>query len=378
MVQGQVWFRWNKKNRYSIAALMPLLNGALLTDRPRAGIMLYSIATPQAQRVYSEVDGAREDGIDAVFIAGGPHPSARPAEALEHFDYVVIGEGEETLPEIIRALLFGGDPLSVRGVAFKRAGRVMFTGPRAPVDLDSYPPFKMPLMAPLEISRGCPWGCAYCQTPRLCGSRMRHRSISSIVGYARHFFDMRFTSPNALAYGSDGRDARPDRVEALLRALAELERPIYFGTFPSEVRPDFVNDSALELITCYCKNRTISIGGQSGSDSILKRIGRGHGVLEIVDACERCLDHGIEPNLDLMICLPGETALDQDKTLGLAEWLVGAGGRVRMHRFMPLPGTPLEAAAPSPMSDETASRIGRLVLAGKLTGSWFAANAGQR
>ncbi len=48
-----------------------------------------------------------------VFIAGGPHPSAMPEEVLEHFDFVVIGEGEETLPELLLAIEEGRDPAHV-------------------------------------------------------------------------------------------------------------------------------------------------------------------------------------------------------------------------------------------------------------------------
>jgi radical SAM superfamily enzyme YgiQ (UPF0313 family) len=187
-----IWFRRFAKNLYSIAALMPLVD-ARLTDEPRPGIMLYSLATAQAEEIFREVAAAKAK-VDAVFVAGGPHPSAEPKEVLRYFDYVVIGEGEETLPELIDVITKGQDPVSVKGIAFKRDGKVIFTGQRPPVDLDKYPPFKG-LLAPLEISRGCPWGCAYCQTPRLFGRQMRHRSIDTIAKYARCHKDIRFTSP---------------------------------------------------------------------------------------------------------------------------------------------------------------------------------------
>jgi radical SAM superfamily enzyme YgiQ (UPF0313 family) len=193
-----IWFRYSPKNSYSIAALLPLVEAGL-ARLPRDGIMLYSFATAQAEEVYAEVDRARSGGaVEAVYIAGGPHPSAMPEEALQHFDFVVIGEGEETLPELIRALERGLDPAAVKGIAYKNRGRVVFTGGRAPVDLDLYPPFSR-ILSPVEISRGCPWGCTYCQTPRLFGFCMRHRSIETIEKYARRHKDIRFTSPNSRA-----------------------------------------------------------------------------------------------------------------------------------------------------------------------------------
>ncbi len=372
-INDKVWFRKSKKNLYSIAALLPLVD-AELSDRPRPGVMLYSLATPQAEEIYQEVRKAKDEGIESIYIAGGPHPSARPSEVLEIFDYVVVGEGEEALPELIKVLFRDKDPKDVRGIAFNVDGKVRYTGPRPPADLDKFPPFGLGPKAPVEISRGCPNRCAYCQTPRLFGRRMRHRSIPLIVEYARRLKDMRFTSPNSLAYGSDGFRPRLEKVEALLKALSEVGRPIYFGTFPSEVRPEFVSDQALELLTRYCANRSLNIGGQSGSPKVLQAIGRGHDPGEVEEACERCLDHGVTPHVDLIFSLPMESSEDQEMTLHLAERIVARGGRVRAHLFMPLPGTPLENTRPATLDEKVDARLGRMALEGKLTGSWASRN----
>ncbi len=371
MIHFPVWFRYHPKNSYSIAALLPLVE-ADLARQPKDGIMLYSFATAQAKEVYAEVDRARAFGAaQAVYIAGGPHPSALPEEALQHFDFVVIGEGEESLPQLIRALGRGSDPAAVKGIAFKRQGRVLFTGNREPVDLDLYPPFSR-ILAPIEISRGCPWGCTYCQTPRLFGFCMRHRSIEVIERYARRHKDIRFTSPNALAYGSDGRRPRMEKVEALLLALWEQKKPIYFGTFPSEVRPDFLTEKALELITRYCANKSLSLGGQSGSPTVLCRIGRGHGREEIEAACDLALEFGLTPQVDFIFGLPQESEEEQRQTLDLVRWIVAKKGKVRAHRFTPLPGTPLWGELPAPLAGEVEACLGRLALEGRVTGSWSA------
>ena len=171
-----VHFRWKPKNRSSIAALAAV-TPFNLTRKPVDGIMLYSFASTQAEQVFREV---RSAGTNSIFIAGGPHATGRPEETLEYFDYVVVGEGEETLPELIRAIDEGSDPSAVNGIAFKKDGRVVFTGGRENIDLDQYAPFKPPLLGPIEISRGCPWNCAYCQTPRIFGHCMRHRSVEAI------------------------------------------------------------------------------------------------------------------------------------------------------------------------------------------------------
>ena len=58
------------------------------------------------------------------------------------------------------------------------------------------------------------------------------------------------------------------------RLLSSLEGNLYFGTFPNEVRPEFVDDRALGLITRYCSNTRVAFGIQSGSDRVLAAIGR--------------------------------------------------------------------------------------------------------
>jgi B12-binding domain/radical SAM domain protein len=359
-------FRYFKPNMQSIAALMPLLPGADLARVPVDGIMLYSFATSQAASIFREVERSK---TRSIFIAGGPHPSARPEETLEFFDYVVIGEGEETLPELVGALQKGGDVSSVKGIAFKKEGSIVFTGKRENVELDKYPAFDPHMMhSSIEISRGCPFNCAYCSTPQLFGHRMRHRSIDEIAKYAEFLRDVRFTSPNAFAYGSNGVHPRSEKIEALLSALPR--RNIFFGTFPSEVRPEFINDKLLELVSEYCANTTLNMGGQSGSQRMLDSINRGHTVEDIITGAEKCLQHGITPVVDFIFSLPGETEDDQLDTLRLIKWLTGKGGKVHSHYFMPLPGTALENRLPSPLSRHVDRVMGELALHGKATGVW--------
>ncbi len=366
-----VHFRYSKKNSYSFAVLSPLLPEAGFVDKPVKGIMIYSFTTRQAAKVFMEVKNA---GTDSIFIAGGPHPSGAPEETLEYFDYVVIGEGEETLPELVKVIQEREDPEKVPGIAYRNAGtgKVVITPKRPYADLDCYPCFNPEkLRAPIEISRGCPWGCKYCQTPRLFGREVRHRSIDSIVKNAGHYNDLRFIASNAFGYGSDGIHPRFDKVEKLLSALHKLpDKKIFFGTFPSEVRPEFVTDESAELVRKYCANDSLSLGAQSGSDRILKEIRRGHTVGDSISAVECCLEHEIIPAVDFIFGLPTETEEDQEKSLDLVRWICKKGGTVRAHYLTPLPGTPYASAVPAEVSDRVRRELGKLALDGKLTGYW--------
>jgi len=322
---------------------------------PEKDITCYSLNSITAVRLQEEIAGA-----DCITIAGGPHPSACYAEVATYADYVIVGEGEHTLPALLRHIEHGGNSL-IPGVA----NREGYFPADTTVLLDAFPPFST-MKGYTEITRGCPQGCFFCQTPRLFGCGMRHRSIDAIVASASRHRDQRFVSPNAFAYGSDGIHPRMDKVEKL---LARLRGMVYFGTFPSEVRPEFVSDTALALITRYCANTRIHFGGQSGSDRVLQRIHRGHSVGDIVHAVELSREHGLTPVVDFILGFPFESDEDQQETLHLIRWVV-RHGQVHLHTFLPLPGTPLEGIAPRPLIPEAHQILGRLSLQGKLTGFW--------
>ncbi|MGE5831742.1 MAG: TIGR04013 family B12-binding domain/radical SAM domain-containing protein [Methanomicrobiales archaeon] len=322
---------------------------------PESEVTCYSLNSLNEPRFRKEIRDA-----SCTTVVGGPHATACPREVARYADYVVVGEGEYTLPRLLTSIEEGREG-PVPGVVTKEWG--------LPVDhavrLDAYPPFSV-MKGYIEISRGCPFGCAFCQTPRIFGFSMRHRSIDTIAEYARRYRDVRLVSPNALAYGSDGRRPRLDRVE---RLLAALEGNIYFGTFPNEVRPEFVSDPALDLIARYCSNTRVAFGIQSGSDRVLRKIGRGHTVADGMRAVELCRDHGLTPVVDLILGFPFEEPEDEEATLDLIRW-VTRSGRVRLHAFIPLPGTPLAGTSPHPVSRSADRLLGRLALEGKLTGSW--------
>ncbi|GAH14902.1 unnamed protein product, partial [marine sediment metagenome] len=133
------------------------------------------------------------------------------------------------------------------------------------IDLDKYPPLpsKHVKYGAIEITRGCPYACYFCQTPYILGTIPRHRSIESICdavrimkGYKKT--DIRFISPNAFSYGSrDGKTLNLPVLEQLLiniREIIEPEGRIYFGTFPSEVRPEHVTEETLGLVLKYAAN----------------------------------------------------------------------------------------------------------------------------
>jgi len=324
-------------------------------DAPTGDITCYSLTSISAERYQKEIADT-----DRITIVGGPHATAAPREVAGYADYVVIGEGEYTLPRLLLNLIRGGDgriPGVMTGDWYQPAD--------AAVRLDAYPPFSE-YKGYIEISRGCPFSCGYCQTPRIFGHCMRHRSVDEIARYTQRHSQSRFVTPNALAYGSDGVHPRFDKVERLLRAC---HNQVFFGTFPSEVRPEFVCTTSVDLINRYCTNTRLHFGAQSGSDTVLSRLKRGHTVADVITAVDLCREHGMTPVVDFIVGLPFETDEDQRATLDLIREVARAG-TVHVHRFIPLPGTSLAGLPARPLLPETEKVCGDLALRGHLTGSW--------
>lgn len=319
-------------------------------------------------------------------IAGGPHASGDPVGVLRSlgFKVVFIGEAEETIREFLGELVNDGDPLRVQGLAFYEDDRLVFTGRRKPVDLDNYDPFPYwrGLINPVEVTRGCPYGCSYCQVSYMHGAFYRHRSIGRIVYYVRELArlgvrDYRFITPDSLSYGLSTVRREPDvgLIDELLSSLHEVARDvggrIFYGSFPSEVRPEHVTGEAVRVLRRYVSNREIIVGAQSGSDRVLSMVRRGHSVDDVLNAVRVISENGFTPSVDVILGIPGETREDQEETLRLIERILGMGGRIHVHYYLPLPGTPLGLKTPAPVPADVEARISRLIGSGKAYGSWF-------
>jgi B12-binding domain/radical SAM domain protein len=378
----------NPKNEQDTAFIDKTLELAKHYDRL---VLAFSFHTPNvipmAQTIGKLKERLGQSHIDNVtLIAGGPHPSGDPVGTLEMgIDFVVVGEGEVVLPNLLEKLYNAEDTSKVQGLSYfdcndSKQGTYKFTGKPNPIDLSDYPAFavKHKRYSPIEIGRGCPWACKFCQTPFLMGGKMRYRSVESIMKYAQlakdfGIRDLRFITPVSFAYGSlDGRTTNPEAVEDLLKGVSSIfgKNHIFFGSFPSEVRPESVTPEMLSLVKKYCANDNIIIGAQSGSEAMLDAIHRGHTARDVINAVKLILEFGFAANVDFIFGMPGETQEDIDTSLDFMRQLTDLGARVHSHTFMPLVGTPLSNGKPGVVDEKTKRTLELLRSRGLEYGHW--------
>lgn len=190
----------------------------------------------------------------------------------------------------------------------------------------------------------------------------------------RNLKDIRFITPNAFGYGSkDGKTLNIDKIEKLLESIREIlgnNGRIFFGTFPSEVRPEHVNIETVDLILRYADNKNLVIGAQSGSEKVLELCHRGHTVEDVYNAVRVARKAGLGVDVDFIFGLPGETEEDVEKTIKVMKDLIKMGAKIHAHTFMPLPQTPFAKANPGKVDKKIIRAMRYEIPKGIFHGTW--------
>lgn len=381
---------YSRKNRFSFNALIASLCVARLERKvnlvwatnqeelyrytissPRPALLLFSSTSPEKEEKIKILRTIKNIQSKTILCGGGPHLSARPEAFFPLASIAVRGEGEVAIQEIVSQF--------VEGQLLHTHHQIIST---SPIDLDRFPsfPHELGIFGPIEITRGCPFACAFCQTSFLFSPTVRHRSLSNILEYVKimkrkDLLDLRFITPNALAYGSpDGRTPRPEALANLLWGLRKIigkKGRIFLGSFPSEIRPEFVSWELLKLLKETVDNDNLVIGAQSGSDTLLRRMHRQHNQEDVLRATELSLRAGFKVNVDFIFGCPEENEEEENENLATILTLSEMGAIIHAHTFMPLPGTPWGEKEGTPLSPRTKKILGQLAQKGKLFGQWY-------
>lgn len=257
---------------------------------------------------------------EVPIIVGGSVGSSIPELVLEKtkVDVVCIGEGEETLQEYLQCLSTGRDYSDVKGLAFKRGGKICFTPSRPLIkDLDSLPIPAYDLL-PIEIyvnncavgfgreldfvsSRGCPYDCVFCYQP--FGQTFRSHSadyVLNVIEYLKKSYDIDF-----LYFADDEFMGSNKRVYEFARK--KMDNPITRDVRWSCCgRVNLVNLELYKLIkSAGCT--FVGYGFESGSDFILKKIHKRITSAQQKEAVRVTKESGLRFGCSFMLGFPWET-----------------------------------------------------------------------
>ncbi len=340
-----------------------------LTDAAREpGCQLVGISTMTGRQIHGGLAAAaavREAAPDMPLVWGGVHPTLLPAQTARHplVDVAVRGEGEEVLVDLVRAL-DAGDPLDgIEGLTFLRDGEIVTTPdrPRADPDTRAEPDLDLlPLstylrstdspMLDVLTSRGCPHLCGFCYNQSFYARSWRGESPDRVV---RRLLDLeRRYGVTAFNILDDDFFPSRKRVEAIADGLLDAGKRYALHV---SCRIDYINRFPEEFWRKVRRAgiRQLMIGVESGSDEILRRIGKGVTRRDVMAANEKLAALGIRPKYSFMGGFPGESVAEIQDTLDLMRTLILSHPDARttpLQVYTPYPGTPLwdELSPPAP------------------------------
>lgn len=292
-------------------------------------------------------------------LLGGAHITALPEATLRYLgrslDFGFVGEAEGGLPLLLRALEDGHpEPEALErigGLVWRQGDEVRVNPFCFSEDLDrlrcswdlispeSYPQaphgayFKKFPIAPLIVTRGCPYLCTFCAAPLLSGKKVRRRSLDSVMAeiedlYHRHGIREVHIEDDNLTLDTRYVKEFCRRLEASGLALA--------WTCPNGVRLDSLDEETVVLMKqagCYA----LSVGIESGSPRILRLVKKQLTKELIRSRVEMIARAGIEVCGFFILGFPGETREEIEDTIRFALELPLI--RATFSNYQPFPGT---------------------------------------
>ncbi len=333
--------------------------------RPRVVGISHSF-TSQRETTLEAARLAARATAGALVVVGGSAASVEADILLREpaVDCVVIGEGEETLPEILRALADDTSFKRIPGIAFREGDAFVATGKRPPIrDLDALPLPAYHLVdmeryfelqaggmgpvarergrrsIPIVTSRGCPYNCVFCSIHTSMGRAWRANSPEYVLRHIEQVVER--YAVDLIHFSDDNLGLRPERLEQIVDGLSRSGRGVSWDT-PNGLRADRLHrELLLKMKQSGCVG--IHIAVESGVQRVLDEvIKKKLDLAEVERVARQCREIGLDLQAFYLVGLPGETSSDIRDTCAYAGRLYRKYG-VYPHLSIatPLPGTEL-------------------------------------
>lgn len=287
----------------------------------------------------------------AFIVLGGPHPTAMPREVLEQIpecDFVVRGEGEKILYNLVIALSKNIDLRDVKGISFRTKTNQIYHSKDADIisDLDLLPfPDRSSLIHnyknikyssilygyPTDIiitSRGCPFQCHFCF--KVC-EKYRNRSPENVLEEID--WVVKNISPKHIQIMDDSFTIEKERCVKILDLLIQKKYPCKFKI---RSRVNAIDEDLLRKMQ-QAGIDTIVYGFESGSQKMLDAFNKRTSVTENIRACQLTKKAGINCFGDMILFYPGETMETLKETEQFIKKAKPTG--VKFYVLTPLPKT---------------------------------------
>lgn len=304
------------------------------------GISAFTETYPNAVDIAQQV---KQHDPEITVVMGGPHPSILPDEVVAEpeVDYVVVGEGEATLAELLDVVAGLRLPGEVEGLVWKRGGSVVHNPRRELLDPD---PLGLPARDLLSLEfytdsfnvltarGGCPYRCPFCSASHIWSGRHRPRSPKAVVDELELL--VHEYGANYVFFVDDIFTLRRDWVVEL---LTEMERLGGAVAWACGTRVDRVDEELLQAMAAHgCVG--VQFGVESGSQVILDSV-KGIDKDSAMQAVKWSVAAGIRTTASFMVPFPDDTEATLRETFAFMARLKDEGAEILMSYTTPYPGT---------------------------------------
>lgn len=270
--------------------------GAVDMDIVRqADLVGISLITATAPRSYQMAATIRALGIPVVL--GGPHVSFVPDEAIEHADYCLCGEADETMPLFVDTLFEQGDLTTVPGLLFHQGEQVIVNTPaKRPEDLDRNPFADFSLVraerhypiASISTSRGCPFDCSFCSVTTFNGRGFRTHSVEHTLDEIEYQFKHNYF--RAIFFADDIFNANKRRMAELAEGMIRRKLTPAWG---AQMRHEVTRDEEVVALLKRANCQRAFVGFESINPAALKAYNKKETVDDIIRTVQVFHRHGI-------------------------------------------------------------------------------------
>jgi anaerobic magnesium-protoporphyrin IX monomethyl ester cyclase len=298
---------------------------------------------------------AKEADPGVTVILGGSHPTIFPeaVAAERNVDYVVYGEGEDTIVELAAALERGGAVDGIRGIARRDGGRVIVNPPRPLIrDLDRLPfpaydllpvgryvppqASRPPFMG-MITSRGCAYRCVFCDARVVMGGKYRFHSPERTLAEIKYLVSI-FGVREIMFKDSEFVQHRA-RTERLCDLLAEADLPVRWICNGRVGKTDLELMKKMKRAGC----ELIMFGVESGDQDVLNRLKKGFVLEAVRKTFRQAAEAGLKTSANFLIGNPGESADSVRQSIQLAREI--RTDFAYFEYLFPYPGTELYRTA---------------------------------
>ena len=245
-----------------------------------------STITPTAPGSYQYARMIKDAGIPVVM--GGTHVTFQPEEALAYADYVVRGEGEETIVELVQCLEKNGDLSKIKGLSYKDGGKIIHNPPREFIkNLDEIPipdysivnDYKKLGVISVSTSRGCPFNCTFCSVPAFNGKVFRTCSVDRVIEEIDTH--LRNLNMNYLFFTDDIFNYNKKRTKEILKRMIENKLTPLWG---AQVRHEASRDEEMMELMKKANCDRVFVGFESINPKTLELYNKKECIKNIEDA----------------------------------------------------------------------------------------------